>query len=152
MKKNENYREKKKLEKKFLGPPTPHQGKKLGKKLSEKKFGENFFLGPPPHRKWRRKWHQKKKILEKINVGTPPPPQADQWDIWWQNSELQVTPPCQISWSPGGKILNYRYPSIPPSRSVGHLVAKFWTTGTPPPVDRKKYWKHYLPSNFVCGR
>ena len=38
-------------------------------------------------------------------IGTPQP---DQWDIWWQNSELQGPPHSQISGSPGCTILNYR--------------------------------------------
>ena len=81
-------KKKKDFEKKKLG----------GKKLWGKKFGGGEIGGK---KFWGKNWGEK--IWDT-------PPHADQWDTWWQNSELQVHPPTQISGTPGGKILNYWYP------------------------------------------
>ena len=125
-----------KMQKKKLGgirkpPPThPISGKKIWKKNCQ----------PPSKNYWKlfRKTNLKKKcwqkkFLKKKFGGDPP----RKWHWNWHSKKTNWDPPNQISGTSGGKILNYR---DPPTRSVGHLMEKFWNTGTPPQSDQWDIW------------
>ena len=102
----------------------------------------------------RRTVHASRLVMSKIQLkkicflsplsgswvrGPPPWPwvRSPTWTFGWG-----APPPDLTS---GGKIWNYRDP-----RRTWYLVAKSGTTGDAP-LDRQKYWKHYLPT-LTCGR
>ena len=70
----------------FWNPPTRSGTRSVTISGTRSDTG-NFFFGDPPARSVGH-------LVAKFwTTGTPTPhPQPDQWDIWWQNSELQGPP------------------------------------------------------------
>ena len=81
---------KKNFKKNNLGtPPLPEVAAEVASEVTlEKKYLEYFILGPPK----QISGTPGGKILNYRDL----PPQADQWDTWWQNFELQGHPPPVI--------------------------------------------------------
>ena len=69
--------------KKKLGQPRPPRPP-TGSDIGETILGNKIFWDPRQADQWHIWWQ---------NSELQVPPQADQWDTWWQNSELQVPPP-----------------------------------------------------------
>ena len=87
-------------------------------------------------------------------VPEPDPPQPPTWVWAWTRSPLNFPLDCV----PGPDPLNFPLgcgPGDPPGPGTSPWGQASPQTRHPPPVDRildTRFWKYYLPPNFVCGR